>query len=62
MTIKMIARNIGKTADLRVEGFVIQVVVEDGKLAYGSVRYQVRPVAGSGLEWVSVERLRFYED
>ncbi len=51
---------IGKVAELRaVTGLVFQVEVLDVKQAYGNVRFEVVPVAGSGRAWVSQYTLKF---
>ena len=59
MTTKELAQVIGKSAFLHVENvFLVPVTVEDAKMSYGQVRYQVTPVGGSGASWVDSSRVK----
>jgi hypothetical protein len=53
---------VGKvgTIPLGKEMFV-SVEILDAKNAYGSVRYLVQPVAGSGTEWIAANRFELTE-
>lgn len=55
-TIEMM-KAIGELALLRVEGFQVQVLIEDAKQAYGNTRYKVIPTNGIGAAWVDSSRL-----
>ncbi len=48
---------IGKTAELDMNGLIVLVRITNTKCAYGTVRAEVTPVAGSGSIWVMADRL-----
>lgn len=52
---------IGKTAELDLNGLIVRVRITNTKCAYGTVRAEVTPVAGSGLVWVMADRLTIQE-
>lgn len=59
MTGQEIVRVIGEKGFLYVEEtLTIQVTVLDVKQAYGQLRYEVSPVAGTGRKWVAADRVR----
>jgi hypothetical protein len=55
-TIEMM-KAIGEIALLRVEGFQVQVHINDAKQAYGNTRFLVSPTNGTGGAWVDSSRL-----
>ena len=57
MSMLEMSKAIGELALLRVEGFAVQVHVEDAKQAYGNTRYLVTPTNGTGSAWVDKARL-----
>ena len=59
MSLATVVGNIGREADLRTADFTVRVRVTDAKVAYGSPRYTVVPVAGSGSTTVDACRLTF---
>jgi hypothetical protein len=52
MTAKALAAAIDKKGLYHVNGLHVEVIVIDAKFVYGTVRFQVTPVRGSGLIWV----------
>jgi len=50
---------IGKTASLSLDGMRVNVTVLNAKTSYGSVRFQVSPVSGTGMVWVDSSRVQF---
>jgi len=50
---------IGRMAWVNQNGLTILVRVENAKLSYGSVRYLVTPVSGTGSVWVDAGRVSF---
>jgi hypothetical protein len=63
LTFETMRDPIGKPAQLIVEGFAkgsnlhFDVEVSDAKLTYGRIRLLIKPVAGSGEQWVESGRL-----
>jgi hypothetical protein len=57
MTMLEMGKTIGELALLRVEGFQVQVHINDAKQAYGNTRYLVTPTNGTGGAWVDSSRL-----
>jgi hypothetical protein len=47
-----LALYLGKTGVLRCEYLSIEVMIADAKRSYGRTLLLVRPVAGSGEQWV----------
>ena len=56
MTTSELASLIGTTVAVREKGFAWFATILDAKVAYGSVRYQVTPLAGIGTLWVESTR------
>jgi hypothetical protein len=52
-----LALYIGKTGLLRCEYLSVDVAVADAKRSYGRTLLLVRPVAGSGEQWVEENRV-----
>lgn len=50
---------IGKTGALRCEYLSVEVTVVDAKRSYGRTLLLVRPVSGSGEQWVEASRISF---
>ncbi len=57
MTVKELMTFIGKVGTVRADGLLVEVTVKDVKMAYGSTRYLVAPVAGSGTKWTTDVKL-----
>ena len=36
---------------------MVACVIQDVKMSYGRPRFQVRPIAGEGLQWVELQRI-----
>ena len=53
---------IGKSGALRCEYLCVDVTVADAKRSYGRTLLLVRPVAGTGEQWVEEGRVRWPED
>jgi len=54
-----LALYIGKTGALRCEYLAVDVMVVDAKRSYGRTLLLVRPVSGSGEQWVEGNRVSF---
>ena len=54
-----LALYIGKTGALRCEYLAVDVMVVDAKRSYGRTLLLVRPVSGSGEQWVEANRISF---
>lgn len=48
---------VGCSADLHVDVLTFRVEIKDARKVYGRTDYLVMPVAGSGEQWVSAERV-----
>jgi len=48
---------VGQTVNVRVEKWVVPMLVLDAKTAYGVARVQVRPVSGEGEAWIDLSRI-----
>jgi hypothetical protein len=57
-----LALYIGKTGSLRCEYLSIEVMIVDAKRSYGRTLLLVRPIAGSGEEWVEEGRVSGIEN
>lgn len=57
-TVRQLFPAIGTTVSVQFESIQVQCVVTDAKNAYGKVRLFVTPVAGTGEQWIELERLR----
>lgn len=57
-----LSQYIGKQGLLITDKLKFGVFVQDAKLAYGNVRFQVTPVSGTGLVWVDSNRVKFDAD
>ena len=59
MSVKEMALAIGATGELsQGDGLGVSVKVLDAKSAYGTIRYLVTPLAGSGSTWVMSNRVK----
>lgn len=56
------ARLVGQFALLRDHPFTFEVEILDVKTSYGATRVEVTPTHGSGLAWVSTERITLAEE
>lgn len=59
MTALELAANIGKLGSIPVNGLTVHVHIMDGKVSYGTPRYLVTPVSGTGSVWVDSSRVSF---
>jgi hypothetical protein len=57
-----LALYIGKSGALRCEYLSVEITVADAKRSYGRTLLLVRPVAGTGGQWVEESRIRWTED
>jgi hypothetical protein len=57
-----LALYIGKTGVLRCEYLSVDVAIVDAKRSYGRTLLLVRPVAGSGEQWVEEGRVSGIEN
>ena len=57
-----LALYIGKSGVLRCEYLSVEINVADAKRSYGRTLLLVRPVAGTGEQWVDESRIRWTED
>jgi hypothetical protein len=57
-----LALYIGKNGVLRCEYLSVDVTVADAKRSYGRTLLLVRPIAGSGEQWVEESRIRWPEN
>lgn len=56
---KELVKKIGQTAVLHAEdGLEFNVRIENVRKNWGRVDYQVKPISGYGLKWVSEGRMR----
>ena len=56
-TIGLVVHAVGKTGVLRCEYLSVDVMIVDAKRSYGRTLLLVRPVAGSGEQWVEEGRV-----
>ena len=57
MSIKEMSKVLGRSGDIQDGELWFTVRVTDVKMAYGNVRYQVTPEAGTGQTWVNADRV-----
>jgi hypothetical protein len=57
MSTKELGQVIGERGYVASDGLEIAVTIVDVKRAYGNLRYQVEPVSGRGVVWVSADRV-----
>lgn len=57
LSVRKLAELIGETRRLRVDGLRVDVEIRDVREVFGRVDCLVSPVAGSGGQWVSFDRL-----
>jgi hypothetical protein len=63
MNATQMTKMIGQTGNIFGSGDMrISVRIIDVKVSYGSVRYQVKPVAGCGTAWIDADSIKLYED
>lgn len=51
MSVRELARMIGKKALWKAGTMAIEVEILDVRIVYGRVQYLIRPVSGSGEDW-----------
>ena len=56
-TVTQLLPAVGALVAVRMEDMVINCRVTDAKSAWGQVRLQVEPLAGSGSQWVDISRV-----
>ncbi len=57
MTVSELSRLIGTTVNVRFEEVVVACMVNDAKTTFGRDRLLIRPVGGSGEQWIEFSRL-----
>jgi hypothetical protein len=57
MTVKEASEVIGRTFEVRAGEFGVLATVQDVKVSFGKIRFQVSPLAGSGSAWIEVDRI-----
>jgi hypothetical protein len=57
-----LALYIGKSGVLRCEYLYVDITVADAKRSYGRTLLLVRPVAGTGEQWVEESRIRWPQE
>jgi hypothetical protein len=57
-----LALYIGKTGALRCEYLSVDITVADAKRSYGRTLLLVRPVVGTGEQWVEESRIRWPQE
>lgn len=57
LTVQTMQSSIGKTVQLRFESLRVSAEVIDAKSSYGKVRLLVKPIAGSGQQWIEESRI-----
>jgi len=57
-----LALYLGKTGLLRCEYLSVDVTVGDAKRSYGRTLLLVRPVSGTGEQWVDESRVRWISE
>jgi len=55
-----LALYIGRSGLLRCEYVCIEIIVADAKRSYGRTLLLVRPIAGTGEQWVEESRIRWH--
>lgn len=58
LTANQLSQSIGQIVSYPMNGLVIQVEIQDAKIAYGVPRVLIKPVAGSGSAWVNAASLQ----
>jgi hypothetical protein len=57
MTALELSQNICKIGTIVCGTVRVSVHIMDGKTAYGTPRYLITPVSGSGQQWVNADRV-----
>jgi hypothetical protein len=57
MTALELSQSIGKIASILFDSIRVNVRILDGKTAYGTPRYLITPVSGTGSQWVNADRV-----
>lgn len=57
LTVQTMQSMIGKIVELRFEYLSVSAEVIDAKSSYGKVRLLVKPVSGSGQQWIEESRI-----
>jgi hypothetical protein len=52
-TVKEMAQYLGRSGCYRVQGMEVAVEVTDARVTFGQVHLQIRPVSGTGSQWVA---------
>lgn len=50
-SVKLQSEYLNRTGDLFYDGMKVQVKIIDAKMAWGSLRFLVTPISGSGTAW-----------
>jgi hypothetical protein len=63
MTAAEMTKVIGRTGSVYFRGECsVFVRIVDAKVSYGTLRYQVEPVAGTGCVWIDATSIAIVED
>lgn len=57
MTVLELTQRIGQLGSIPVNGLTVYVHIMDGKVSYGTPRYLITPVSGTGSQWVNADRV-----
>lgn len=49
---------IGKQGTIAIDSIRVSVYIQNAKTSYGTARYLVTPVSGSGSQWVNADRVQ----
>ena len=55
--IKTAAGNIGKRVVIDRDGMQVEVEIINLKVAYGTLKYEVKPISGTGSQWVNADKV-----
>lgn len=56
VSIREMADLLGKTVQVKIDGFSVPMTINDVKIAYGNKRLLVSPLGGSGEQWIDASR------
>ena len=54
--------NLGKPASIAVNGMIVDVTIKAAKHVYGTMRYLITPVSGTGSQWVNADRVTIQKE
>jgi len=53
---------IGKQGSILIDSIHVEIRILDAKSSYGTVRYLITPVSGTGSQWVNASRVQIKEE